>query len=434
MTNIFINPGHTPQRDIDNGTDWDVGACGNGLQENIVCAEVGNLLADECKKIGFNVVGNFQSMSLHEITDVANSSGADIFVSIHCNAASSSAKGTETFYCEGSSSGRDIAQAVQSRIISSLHTLDRGVKDDTHTQHKRIHVLRNSNMPAVLIELAFISNPDDAKLLRYNQLDFAKAIALGLADFSGLSLSPDVIDSPSEPPVSHQTTNSNVIASLSAKYESNGDPACVSNNPGDLGGVSYGKYQFASNVGTVRPFLDWLSHYPDPALANYGKVLKSHPINSPAFIHLWQSIGSIDPGNFSRLQDEYMIKVYYGGIFNKLLAEHFNLDNHSVALKAVAFSRAVQNGVSGCKNLFSTACLRLGHPNLSYIDDKFFDSDIISSIYDFLVSECDLAQPDSNGIWRSPNNFCHGSKNIILALRNRFIHEKQDALSLLNSI
>ena len=124
-----------------------------------------------------------------------------------------------------------------------------------------------------------------------------------------------------------------------------------------------------------------------------------------------------------------MIQIYYGGAADKLREENFHLEKHSDALKAVVFSRAVQNGQSGCKDLFLIACKKLGQPNLSYIDDAFFDGKIISAIYDFLVSECDLAMP-VGGVWRSPDDFCHGSKHIILALRSRFVREKQDALEL----
>ena len=44
-------------------------------------------------------------------------------------------------------------------------------------------VLKNTNMPAVLVELAFISNEDDEKILRNNQDDFARAIARGVTDY-----------------------------------------------------------------------------------------------------------------------------------------------------------------------------------------------------------------------------------------------------------
>ena len=66
-----------------------------------------------------------------------------------------------------------------------------------------------------------------------------------------------------------------------------------------------------------------------------------------------------------------------------------------------------------------------------YVDDSYFDGDLIGAIYDYLINECDLARPDANGIWRSPDNFCHGSKQIILSLRNRFINERADALAIL---
>ena len=64
---IFLNPGHTPQCDIDSGLDWDVGACGCGLQENIVCKQISDLIEQECQKVGIEVVSNFQSMSLYAI-------------------------------------------------------------------------------------------------------------------------------------------------------------------------------------------------------------------------------------------------------------------------------------------------------------------------------------------------------------------------------
>ena len=63
------------------------------------------------------------------------------------------------------------------------------------------------------------------------------------------------------------------IYRLARKYESNGDPSCVSTGEGDLGGVSYGLYQLSSQAGSVESFLAWVCKYPNPDLANYGKVL-----------------------------------------------------------------------------------------------------------------------------------------------------------------
>ena len=259
----------------------------------------------------------------------------------------------------------------------------------------------------------------------YSQLE----ILIGKANWYRNDAKPDVVDKPAETPKNN--LNVEVVASLSAKYESNGDPACIANNAGDLGGISYGKYQFASNVGAVEPFVNWLCKYPDDKLANYGRVLAADPVNSNNFIDTWENLGTVDPVNFGRLQDEYMIQVYYGGAANQLAKKNFHLEKHSDALKAVVFSRAVQNGQTGCADLFDYACKILGHPNLSYIDDAYFDDKIISAIYDFLIRECDAASLDYHGVYRSPEGYCNGSKYIVEALRNRFVREKQDALNLL---
>lgn len=224
-----------------------------------------------------------------------------------------------------------------------------------------------------------------------------------------------------------------VVATLARKYESSGNPACVADNTGDLGGISYGLYQFASNVGTVDEFVKWLCKYPDPALANYGKVLAQYNVNSADFIEQWQELGTVDAGNFGRLQDEYIKLKYYDVAAKKLADRYYTVNKHTNAIKAVILSRSVQNGASGCADLFEIACSKMGYPNLSYIDDKRFDKDLINAIYDYLIVECDLSEPDRNGIWRSPDDFCHGSKNIILALRSRFVRERADALALLTN-
>ena len=218
------------------------------------------------------------------------------------------------------------------------------------------------------------------------------------------------------------------IACLARKYESDNDPACVYFNKGDLGGVSYGTYQFASNVGVVDNFVDWLCKYKDDKLANYGRVLKAHSTDSADFVKQWQELGTVDPGNFSRLQDEYVKEMYYDKVADKLAKENFHLDKHTDAFKAVVFARAIQNGVSGCVNLLYQEC---DYPNLSYVDDSYFDGDLISDIYDFLISECDSAKPDAQGVWRSPYNFVHSSHSIVEALRNRFVNERKDALAIL---
>lgn len=168
----FINPGHAPGGNPDPGAV----SAATGLRESDVAANVGKLAADYLRAAGVDVFV-FQSDSLGTICREANE-GADIFVSIHCNSAASvQANGTETFCHAGSSRGRVLAQCIQSQIVNSVDVTDRGVKT------AGFYVLTNTDMPAVLVELAFISNAHDEKLLAAKQDDFARAIARGVTDY-----------------------------------------------------------------------------------------------------------------------------------------------------------------------------------------------------------------------------------------------------------
>ena len=136
----------------------------------------------------------FQYDGLGEICADANNRKADLFISIHCNAATGSVKGTETFTSGGAKSTR-LAQCIQSQLVNSLPVVNRGVKAG-----ERLYVLKNTDAPAVLVETAFIDNPEDAKLLVDREDDFARAIARGVTDyFQNEKPLPDVSDTPKSP-------------------------------------------------------------------------------------------------------------------------------------------------------------------------------------------------------------------------------------------
>lgn len=97
---------------------------------------------------------------------IANLAAADIFVSLHINAAASpQAHGAETWYYR---SGLELAQCIQTELVK-LGLTDRGIKQ------AGFYVLKNTGMPAVLVELAFITNPDEELLLGSD--DFRKRAA-----------------------------------------------------------------------------------------------------------------------------------------------------------------------------------------------------------------------------------------------------------------
>lgn len=178
---IFINPGH-------GGADC--GAVGNGLKEADVVLRIGKRVENYLQAVDYDVK-LFQYDGLQPICDDANAFKADLFVSIHCNAATGNAKGTETYWSGFSETSHRLAEKIQNQLVGSLPLTNRGVKSAS------FYVLRNTNMPAVLVETAFIDNADDAKLLREREDDFAKAIARGVTDFFASDKPlPDVIDTP----------------------------------------------------------------------------------------------------------------------------------------------------------------------------------------------------------------------------------------------
>ena len=177
--NVFINPGHAPIGNPDPGAVNEE----TGLRECDVALAVGELVANYLDAAGVGVTNVFQCDSLGKICNQANASGADIFVSIHCNAADAEeANGTETWACAGSSNGSTLAGCIQSQIVNALGTTDRGVKIATPGVNG-LYVLTNTDMPAVLVELAFISNPDEEEILANKQDDLARAVARGITDY-----------------------------------------------------------------------------------------------------------------------------------------------------------------------------------------------------------------------------------------------------------
>lgn len=185
---VFINPGHD--------LDYDSGAVSprTGLRECDVAAHVGTLVkhyleAAGCTcelmqsdnlaptSIGRSRYADRQGLT---VTETANEWDADIFVSIHCNSAEADeACGTETFaYNLDGGEGEQLATCIQNQIVNALNIVDRGVK-----ANPKLFVLRYTSMPAVLVELGFISNADDERLLTDHQDDFARAIARGVTDY-----------------------------------------------------------------------------------------------------------------------------------------------------------------------------------------------------------------------------------------------------------
>ena len=167
---VFINPGHDPR--VDSGATNPH----YGTRECDIARQAGEMLADYLTNAGC-IVKIMQDDDLDMVCATSNEWGADLFVSLHCNASQSrNARGTETWY--KSFNGQRLANYIQSQIIRSTNTIDRGVK-----QSDRLWVLRSTDAVAVLVEMAFIDNDDDLEFMNENLDKIVRAIARGITDY-----------------------------------------------------------------------------------------------------------------------------------------------------------------------------------------------------------------------------------------------------------
>lgn len=176
---IYIDQGHN--RGINAGAE------GFGLYEQDVVWQVGMYLADLLNNTpGYEakvsrptidtVLGYNNSTSLAARVADATYWGADYFISIHNNASvDPSYNGTEVYIYSEVSKSYPLAQSILNQIVAEVGTRDNGVR-----VNPRLYLLRRNAMPALLIELAYITNPQDAEKLRNNQFDFAQAIYDGI--------------------------------------------------------------------------------------------------------------------------------------------------------------------------------------------------------------------------------------------------------------
>lgn len=170
---IFIDPGHSGR---------DPGAIGpTGLRESDVNWSVAKRLQALLERDHEPLLSREypeEAVSLAECARRANDAKAHCCISVHCNAfVSPEANGTETLYHPHSTRGRRLAEFVQAGLVARLSLRDRGVKP-----RGDLAILRRTAMPAVLVELAFISHPHEEAFLRTEDArrKSAQAIARGI--------------------------------------------------------------------------------------------------------------------------------------------------------------------------------------------------------------------------------------------------------------
>ena len=188
MIKIYLDQGHNPR-------DYNTGAEGNGFFEQDITYRIGILLYDLLTSNGNfevklsrptpdTILGRNNSTSLSERVREANSFGADVFISLHTNAAlNPNASGSEALiYRRGSS----VALGLAEDILKNLNLVT-GLRNRGIVERPGLYVLRFTNMPAVLVEMGFITNSYDAELMAYSPGLFAEGIYRGILEYYGLS-------------------------------------------------------------------------------------------------------------------------------------------------------------------------------------------------------------------------------------------------------
>lgn len=166
---IVIDPGHGGR---------DVGAIGpNNLLEKEIVLQIALKLGNLLKQQGIKVIytrDHDYTMALSERAELANKIDADYFISIHANSSTdTSANGTEIYIYRKGGEAERLAYQVQKELIRGIKTRDRGIKTANFI------VLKESVMPAILIEVAFISHDKECEELKREA--FLQATSRGIA-------------------------------------------------------------------------------------------------------------------------------------------------------------------------------------------------------------------------------------------------------------
>lgn len=184
---IFIDQGHNPQNP-------NAGAEANGVREQDVTYDIGVRLAALLRADpNFEVMlsrstpeeqlGTSNATSLQARVYAANTWGADYFISLHCNAsANTAASGSEAYvYSQGTEAYR-----MGEKILEGLHDLT-GLANRGVFIRPSLYVLRATSMPAVLVEMGYLTNLNDVYLLTNDPQSFARGIYRGILLYFGLT-------------------------------------------------------------------------------------------------------------------------------------------------------------------------------------------------------------------------------------------------------
>jgi len=174
---IVVDVGH-------GGTDRGARSHMPYCEEKKICLLTARLLKQYLDQLGYHVVmtrNTDQFLSLSKRVEIAKQSQANIFVSVHFNSSrATKANGIEVFFCDSkedklrAGATKKLADSIQNKLSRRTSATSRGVKKGN------FYVIRETSMPAVLVEGGFISNPEERILLKTRA--YQEKVARGIAD------------------------------------------------------------------------------------------------------------------------------------------------------------------------------------------------------------------------------------------------------------
>jgi N-acetylmuramoyl-L-alanine amidase len=212
MVKIMLDAGHDENTAGKRSLDGSL----KEFQFNKVVVEKVVYMLNQYENVELSLAHNIHDgidQSLKERTDLANSMKVDCYISIHANAGNTSARGIETYiHPNADSETYVLARAIHDNTVILTKQNNRGIKRND------FHVLRETNMKAVLIECGFMTNVDDLHLLKsegYRHL-CAEGIVRGLVAYYDLKQNP-VVKEPEQTKVDENTFYRVVAGSFNSR-------------------------------------------------------------------------------------------------------------------------------------------------------------------------------------------------------------------------
>lgn len=184
MKKIYVSAGHS-----NNVGKRDAGATGNGFIEGVEMVELRSIIVKELKELGAEVIVDKDDTILADTLKEfkPKTTENDIVLDLHLNSATAKATGVETLVPDPPTQfERNLAEKF-SKTVSDILGIPmrgvKGVKTESESQHKRLGFMRLAGAN-ILLEVCFISNPNDMKIYREKRFELGEALAKVLFEAS----------------------------------------------------------------------------------------------------------------------------------------------------------------------------------------------------------------------------------------------------------